>query len=96
MGERGQKGEMKMRVTTYVADYVKVIIKEKTQLPLEGVKVKTGNYDFNYGIIWVEIEIDRNADIPLYNEKYRLIYSLDDDSGYLYDYQKNKKVYEWG
>lgn len=83
-----------MRLTAYFSNYIKTIIKEKTRLPLEKIILKKA--DFADGCILVEIDIDSDTDIPLYNEKYLLFQDLDDDSGYLYDYQKNKKIYEWG
>lgn len=81
-----------MRVTTYFADFVKAIIKEKTQLSPERIELKEGRFDFDTNIISVEIEIKKYGHIPLY----RLFHDPDRDSGYLYDYQKNKKIYKWG
>jgi len=84
-----------MKVTTAFADFVKAVIKEKTQLSPEGIQLKKGQFDFDTNLIWVEIEIEKSH-IRLYNEKYRLLHDPEEDRGYLYDYQQNKKIYEWG
>jgi len=85
-----------MRVTAYFEDYVKAIIKEKTQLPIEKIILKEADFDTDTGSIWVEFEIKGDAPYPLYNEKFRLAHSNEEDSGFIYDYQKNMKIYEWG